>query len=106
MQFCRFLRQQGFAVSVHDEATALQAIGLIEYDRRDVFKIALKAVLCKSYTQLNEFDILFDQYWKELEQAVDSKIKKKQQPVVQPNKKDVSFKSLKAWLNGNKSNEV
>lgn len=106
VQFCRFLRQQGFAVSVHDEAAALQAIGLVEYDRRDVFMLALKAVVCRSYTQLNEFDILFNQYWKELGEAVDSKIKKVQQPIVQPNTKDASFKSLKAWLNGNKSNEV
>ena len=106
VQFCRFLRQQGFAVSAHDEATALKAIGLVEYDHRDVFMLALKAVLCRSYAQLNEFDILFDQYWKELNEAVDSKIRKTQQQIVQPKKKDISFKSLKAWLNGNKSDEV
>ena len=106
VQFCRFLRQNNFAVGVDDEATALQALQHIDYSSKNIFRQALKAVLCRSHAQLETFDILFHQYWKELNEAVDSKIKTEQQPIVQPKTKEASFKSLKAWLNGNKSDEV
>lgn len=106
VQFCRFLRQQNFSVSIEEETLSLQALAFIDYSHKDIFRTALKAILCRSHAQLNEFDALFNQYWKELASAVDSKLKPQQQPVVKPAAKDVSFKSLKAWLNGNRSEEL
>ena len=106
VQFCRFLRQKGFALSVEEEATALDALQFIDYSNRDIFAVALKSVCCKSRVQQNEFDDLFHQYWKEINTAIDSKIKTTTQPVLKPGTKDGSFKSLKSWLNGNRDEEI
>ncbi len=106
VQFCRFLRLKGFAVSVEDEATALNALLFIDYSNRDVFALGLKCVCCKSRAQQNKFDALFNEYWKEIETAIDSKIKTTAQPVLKTVSKEPSFKSLKTWLNGNQNEEV
>lgn len=106
VQFCRFLRTKGFSLSVEEETTALTALQFIDYHNKNIFKNALKAVCCRSRQQIAEFDVLFDQYWKELADAVDSKSISQKQQVVKPAPKDASFKSLKAWLNGNKSDEM
>jgi uncharacterized protein len=106
VQFCRFLRTKGFVLSVEEETTALTALQFIDYHDKNIFRTALKAVCCRSKQQLSEFDALFNQYWKEIADAVDSKLKQEQQPTAKPVVKDASFKSLKAWLNGNKSAEL
>lgn len=106
VQFCRFLRTKGFGLSVDEERMALNALQFIDYRNKDVFRQALKAVCCRSKQQLQEFDGLFKQYWKEVGDAVDSKLKSQQQPTAKPTVKDASFKSLKAWLNGNRSEEL
>ncbi len=106
VQFCRFLRQKGFAVGVEEEAITLEALQLIDYTDPSIFSIAVKATLCRSKTQAEEFDILFNDYWKQLAKAVDAKTKdnvlKKQKPVSQQSQ----FKSLKTWLHGNRNNET
>jgi uncharacterized protein with von Willebrand factor type A (vWA) domain len=105
VQFCRFLRQKGFTLSVEEEADALNALQYIDYSSRDIFKLALKAICCRSKSQLNEFDSLFNEYWKETDKAVDSKIKSESKQTIKPRVKDTSFKSLKSWLNGNRNEE-
>lgn len=105
VQFCRFLRQKSFALSAEEEATALEAMQFIDYAERTVFSLALKSILCRNRNELHEFDNLFNQYWKELEKAIDSKVKTEINPVIKPGTKDASFKSLKSWLNGNRNHE-
>ncbi|HNP21897.1 MAG TPA: VWA domain-containing protein [Panacibacter sp.] len=105
VQFCRYLRQKGFVLGVQDEATALEALTFIDYSNRDIFRLALKSVLCKTKSQLQEFEQLFNSYWKQIGEAVDSKVKTVREQVLKPKDKDASFKSLKAWLNGNKNDE-
>jgi len=106
VQFCRFLRLKGFAIAVEDEASALQALQLIDYNNNKKFFLALRSILCRSKMQLNEFDDLFHEYWKQLDKIIDAKIKddaeKKQQPVPP----HTQFKSLKAWLHGNKNDDI
>ncbi len=104
VQFCRFLRQKGFAVGVEEEAITLEALQLIDYTDPSIFSIAVKATLCRSKTQAEEFDALFNDYWHQLSKAIDAKIKdfKKQKPASQ----QVSFKSLKTWLHGNRNDET
>src|SRR5437773_5208709 len=104
VQFCRFLRQKGFTVTIEEEATALQALQHIDYGNNQVFFLALQAVFCRSKTQLDEFKNLFNEYWKRLDSAADAKLKNeetKQPPISQP-----QLKSLKAWLYGNKNKET
>ncbi|HSI77318.1 MAG TPA: VWA domain-containing protein [Lunatimonas sp.] len=105
VQFCRFLRQKSFALSAEDEATALKALEFIDYSERAVFTLALKSILCKSPKELQDFDRLFNEYWSELDKAMDSKVKTDTNPVKTPGSTESSFKSLKSWLNGNRDNE-
>ena len=77
VEFGRYLRQNSFAVSIDEEIIALQALTFIDYERREEFHLVLKSIFCKSYADLQNFDELFNNYWKELEKAVDSKIKSK-----------------------------
>jgi uncharacterized protein len=106
VQFCRFLRYQGFSLSVEEEADALKALQFIDHSNQQVFKLALKMILCRSVKELDSFDDLFTEYWKELGRAVDSKVKKKTEPVIKQGKQDASFKALKSWLNGNRNEEI
>lgn len=106
VHFCRFLRQKGFALGTEEESLTLKSLELIDYSSRDVFRLALKSVLCRSRSQLQEFDELFTQYWKEIGKAVDSKVQTKAKPAVKPGVNEASFKALKSWLNGNKNEEV
>lgn len=106
VQFCRYLRQHRFGIGVEEEAAALAALAVIDYSSRDVFRTALKAVLCRSKNQLQDFDGLFNQYWKETGDAVDAKVKTQEQPALKPTAKEAAFKSLKSWLHGNKSEEL
>jgi uncharacterized protein len=105
VQFCRFLRQKGFTVTVEEEVTALKALQYIDYSNNHIFFLALQASFCRSKLQLDEFEKLFREYWKEIDKAVDAKLKKettkKPQQISQP-----QIKSLKAWLHGNKNNET
>lgn len=106
VEFCRFLRQKGFAIGVHEESIALQALQFIDYTDPSIFRLALKATLCRSKTQAEKFDALFNDYWKQAAKAVDAKVKeessKKQRPIPQPEQ----FKSLKTWLHGNRNDET
>lgn len=104
VQFCRFLRRKGYAVGMEEEGMALSALQLIDYGNEDVFRLALKAVFCRSKTQLDEFDNFYRQYWHELGKAVDSKLKEdatKKNSFQSP----ATFKSLKTWLHGDSNKE-
>ena len=105
VHFCRFLRLKGFAVSVEEEILSLQSLQFIDYSNNEVFRLALKASICRNKSQLDEFDDLFHEYWKELEKAVESKTKEdtknktafQQQP---------SYKAINKWLHGNGNKEI
>ena len=75
VQFCRFLRLKNFTIGVEEEALTLQALQFIDYTDPSTFRLALRTTLCRSKTQADEFDRLFNEYWKQVEKAVDSKSK-------------------------------
>jgi uncharacterized protein len=104
ISFCRFLRQNDFTIGFEEEATALQALSFIPFQDSLQFKMCLMVTLCRDFRQLSKYDSLHHQYWKELEQAVDSKTKdssdKNRSKTQQP-----SLQSLKSWLYGNQPQE-
>ena len=103
--FCRFLRQKGFILSAEEQADALQSLVWIDYTKPAELRDALKAVLCRNRRNLEVFDALFQEYWKELEQAVDSKVARQEQPKPRSGQQQEAFKSLKTWLHGNQAKE-
>lgn len=105
VSFCRYLRAHGFPIGVEEEANALQALTLVDPGKREIFRRALKAVLCKSQKGTLPFDALFDDYFHELKRALDSKIKERRQDRKKVGIGEASFKSLKQWLSGNRNTE-
>jgi uncharacterized protein with von Willebrand factor type A (vWA) domain len=99
VQFCRYLRLQGFTAGIEEETLILQALRHFDYTSRESFFLLLKTIICRSKTQMDEFDKLFSDYWKQLDKAVDSKRKdarKKKPPSWQ-----AQMASLNTWLKGN-----
>src|SRR5271169_6842281 len=61
--FCRFARSRGLPVGMHQTLAALEAaevIGLTDWQR---FSFALRAVLCSSQPEWEQFDQLFEAFW-------------------------------------------
>ena len=103
VQFCRFLRQQGFVAGIEEEALILQSLLFIDHTDLAAFRLALKAILCRNKKQAEEFDLLFNEYWKQLGKAVDAKLKDGSAREKKLIARHPQFKSLKAWLHGNRN---
>lgn len=107
--FCRFLRSKTFSISISEERDALEALCLIPLANPETMRLILKAILTKNLYQLTQFDTLYKQYWKEVEKAVDAKIKDTppEQSEPKPAKSNKpSLLSIKKWLYGNKNEEL
>lgn len=108
--FCRYLRQHNFFIGPNEERDSLQALEILQpYQEPERFQLCLQTTLCKTPAQLKKFSKLYQQYWKELERAVDSKIeeqeeesKKKAQSV----SKAPGLQAIKQWLYGNKNTDT
>src|SRR5688572_32792302 len=101
IQFCRFLRQKSFSVGVDEETLALRALQCIDYTDPSLFQQALKATLCRKKIHSEEFDELFEQYWKQLGKAVDARTRD-DTPKKRPVSQQAGLKSLRTWLHGNR----
>ena len=106
VRFCRYLRNRGFPVSAEEEATALKALQFIDYSSYYYFALTLKAVLCRNKNQLDQFDEICNDYWKELEKTVDAKLKEETVKNPSLHSPQEQFKSLKTWLHGNRNNKT
>jgi uncharacterized protein len=104
--FCRFLRTQSFTIGVQEQASALEALSVINFEEQEYFREALRTTLVKKSHNLQKFDRLFNDYWNELEKSVDSKIKdSEERKQKKQSQADATFNNLKSWINGKKSEE-
>ena len=108
--FCRHLRQNDFTIGLSEEQDALIAINLVNpFESSENLKLCLQAALCRTPYQLQRFPKLYQNYWRELDRAVDSKTTDKEEEKAQPTKqsqKQPSLQALKSWLYGNKNKET
>jgi hypothetical protein len=107
--FCRYLRTQDFNLGVAEEQDALQALACLPLANQEVMKLLLQATLVKNLQQLSQFDKLYQNYWKEVEKAVDSKITEGKAEETSPKptrNQQPSLLALKNWLYGNKNEEI
>ena len=107
--FCRHLRQHDFTIGISEEKDALLAINLVNpFESSENLALCLQATLCKTLFQLKQFPKLYQNYWRELDQAVDSKIREKEEKaeVTKQSTKKPSLQALKNWLHGNKNTET
>ncbi len=65
-------------------------------------ELCLQSALCRSPLQLEKFPDLYRRYWKELERAVDSKVKEEAEEQASSSSRQApSIHALKNWLYGN-----
>ncbi len=107
--FCRYLRHHGMRVSAAEQADALRAMRELGFDHAESLRLVLRAVLARSPQELQQFDELYEAFWRELERAQDAKIREHEQERPRrpddPARKPPSLEVLKNWLHGNKSEE-
>ena len=65
VDFCRFLRSQGFAADMRQTMTALEATQTIDLKNRQVFASTLQTTLCTTMEQWEQFSPLFQAFWGE-----------------------------------------
>ncbi len=93
-----------------EQSDALRALATLPFTDREIFRLTLRATLTKSHAEQKLFDKLYPEYWKNLERAVDSKVKpgdvverQKSRPAQNPRQAPVQ--NIKDWLNGEQSDE-
>jgi uncharacterized protein with von Willebrand factor type A (vWA) domain len=84
---------------VDEEALALRALTITNLGSSKLLFDVLRAILCRNKAELDAFGPLFEDYWKELKMAIDSKkiISNKN---IRQNKNRDSFESTRSWLFG------
>jgi uncharacterized protein len=63
LDFCRFARESGLAAGVRESLAALEAAHAVGVADRDIFKAALRAVLCSSKADWDLFEEVFESFW-------------------------------------------
>ncbi|MBO9203730.1 MULTISPECIES: vWA domain-containing protein [Niastella] len=105
IMFSRYLRQHGFTVGIEEETLILRSLEQFDYISQESFFLLLKMIICRSKANLDDFDNLFRQYWKQLDRLLDTKHKeaaKKKKPPTP----EAQFAQLSAWLKGNPKKET
>lgn len=107
--FCRYLRTEGFHISATEEADALRAVELTQaFETPELLRGSLHAVLVRTPAQSARFDGLYDNYWQQLEKAVNSKQAEqgREQPKrAKPKPQEPQFEALKDWLFGKQNQD-
>ena len=111
--FCRYLREKHFVAGPAEEAEVLQGLHVLNsFQDPQQFRLVLQIVLAKSRKQQEQFETLFDTYWKEMAKAVDSKVKQVDEENKGSKKSDnnkkqqaPSLQELKSWLYNESSDE-
>ena len=109
--FCRYLRQHGFHIGPLEQQDALTAMELLTpYDQPADLQLCLQTALCRTPLQLEVFPELYQKYWRELDRAVDSKVKEsgeeKPKTSTSPTQNPPSLHALKNWLYGNRQKDT
>ncbi len=63
VEFCRSCRDSGLAAGIKESLDALNAARAVGISDREILKSALRAVLCSSKDEWDQFDELFASFW-------------------------------------------
>lgn len=100
IQFIRYFRTKGFKIGPNETSELLQVLAQQTPKSFEQQQQLFKALLVKNRKQFVQFDSLYEDYWKQLERAEDSKIKEEEeeQPKPRPNQNQNTLNALKNWL--------
>jgi uncharacterized protein len=65
VEFCRFVRANGISTGTKETIDCVQAAGAVADAERDIFRFALRAILCSSEDEWVLFEDLFTAFWSE-----------------------------------------
>jgi uncharacterized protein with von Willebrand factor type A (vWA) domain len=65
VEFCRFVRANGISAGTKETIDCIQAAGAVADAERDIFRFALRAILCSSEEEWVLFEDLFTAFWSE-----------------------------------------
>jgi uncharacterized protein len=65
VEFCRFVRANGISAGTKETIDCVQAAGAVADAERDIFRFALRAILCSSEDEWALFEDLFTAFWSE-----------------------------------------
>ena len=63
VEFCRFCSQSGLSAGIKESMDALNAARAVGVSDQEILKAALRAVLCSSKDEWDQFDELFAAFW-------------------------------------------
>src|SRR5689334_17702920 len=63
LDFCRYARANGLSAGVKESVTAVQAAHAVGIAGKEAFKSALRAVLCSSRSEWEQFESIFQAFW-------------------------------------------
>jgi uncharacterized protein with von Willebrand factor type A (vWA) domain len=78
--FCRFCRDSGFSAGVKETVNALAAASSVGVSNREVLKSALRAVLCSTKDEWDQFDELFAAFWSSTQPGSEIPQRERRQP--------------------------
>ena len=96
VEFCRFARASGLSAGVKESVDALEAARTVGVGDRETLRVALRAVLCSSKNEWDQFDEIFDAFWNAPEAGGVSRT-----PRPRPQRKQHEPKNAIATLIGN-----
>ena len=110
VQFCRYLRTEGFNIAAREEADALIALEILEpYQAVEQLRLALKTILARTKEQTERFEELYNYYFEQINNAVDSKIteqeKEKNNRAKPKDNAEEQFQALRNWLTNAQAEE-
>lgn len=79
VEFCRYCRDCGLSAGVKESVDALNAARAVGVNDREILKSALRAVLCSSKDEWDQFDELFEAFWNAAPPGRPPKPRRKQQ---------------------------
>jgi len=108
VQLCKFLRGKGYNTATREESDAMKALCHLPIGDKSQFEAALKSIFVKSKWQFEQFDELYEEFWEQINTAVDSKTKELDDPEEQKSpakNQQPTFETLKSWLYANQTEE-
>jgi len=63
VEFCRYCRDNGLSAGITESGDALTAVRAVGVSDREILKSALRAILCSSKDEWDQFDELFAAFW-------------------------------------------
>jgi uncharacterized protein with von Willebrand factor type A (vWA) domain len=78
VEFCRFARESGFSAGVKETVDVMAAARATGVSDREILKAAMRAVLCSSKDEWDQFEEVFAAFWNSAQPGTTTRVTRKQ----------------------------